>query len=131
MGRKLGLILVGTFSGAALFLSAIGLYAILSYTISQRTREIGIRIALGATASAILMAVIRQGLALVCMGLLLGTLAALIGARFIDSILYGVTSTDPLTLGLTCLVLGVIAMLACWIPARRAALIDPISALRQ
>ncbi len=131
MARKLSFILVGVFSGAALFLSAIGLYAILSYTISQRTREIGIRIALGATASKILMAVIRQGLTLVCVGLLFGTVAALIGGRFIKSILYGVTGTDPLTLGLTCLVLGVIAMLACWIPARRAARIDPISALRQ
>jgi putative ABC transport system permease protein len=131
MARKLSFIMVGTFSGAALFLSAIGLYAILSYAISQRTREIGIRIALGATASTILTAVIRQGLTLVCIGLLLGTMAALIGTRFIESILYGVTGNDPLTLGSTVLVLGTIALLACWIPARRAARIDPIAALRQ
>jgi putative ABC transport system permease protein len=131
MARKLSFILVGTFSGAALFLSAIGLYAILSYTISRRTREIGIRIALGATASAILLAVVRRGLALVCIGLLLGTVTALIGVRFMENILYGVTGSDPLTLVLTVLVLGIIAMLACWIPARRAARIDPISALRQ
>jgi len=131
MARKLSFILVGTFSGAALFLSAIGLYAILSYTISRRTREIGIRIALGATTSAILTAVIRQGLALVCIGLLLGTSAALIGTRFIESTLYGVAGNDPLTLGLTVLVLGNIALLACWIPARRAARIDPVVALRQ
>jgi putative ABC transport system permease protein len=131
MARKLSFILVGTFSGAALFLSAVGLYAILSYSISQRAREIGIRIALGATASTILTAVIRQGLTLVFIGLLLGTMAALIGTRFIESILYGVTGNDPLTLGLTVLVLGIIALLACWIPARRAARIDPISALRQ
>lgn len=103
----------------------------MSYTISQRTREIGIRIALGATGSAILVTVIRQGLALVCIGLLLGTLTALIGARFLENILYGATGNDPLTLDLTVLVLGIIAMLACWIPARRAARIDPISALRQ
>jgi putative ABC transport system permease protein len=139
IGRKLSVILVGAFSGAALFLSAIGLYAILSYTISQRTREIGIRIALGATASRILVAVIRQGFTLVCIGLLFGTVAALIGARFIESssdyfsrqILYGVTGDDALTLGLTVLVLAISALIACWIPARRAARIDPISALRQ
>jgi predicted permease len=139
IGRKLSVILVGAFSGAALFLSAIGLYAILSYTISQRTREIGFRIALGATASKILVAVIRQGLKLVCIGLLIGTVMALIGARFIESssdyfsriILYGVTGNDALTLGLTVLVLAVSALIACWIPARRAARIDPIVALRQ
>jgi putative ABC transport system permease protein len=131
MARKLSFILVGVFSGAALFLSAIGLYATLSYTISQRTREIGIRIALGATASKIRMAVLRQGLTLVCAGLLFGTVAALIGGRFIESVLYGVTGTDPLTLGLTFLVLGAVAMLACLLPARRAARIDPITALRQ
>ena len=139
IGRKLSVILVGAFSGAALFLSAIALYAILSYTISQRTREIGIRIALGATASRILVAVIRQGLTLVCIGLLIGTVLALIGARFIETssdyfsrqILFGVTGNDALILGLVVLVLGVSASIACWIPARRAARIDPISALRQ
>ena len=131
MARKLSFILVGAFSGAALFLSAIGLYAILSYTISQRTREIGIRIALGATASKILVAVIRQGLTLVCIGLLFGTVAALIGGRFIESVLYGVTGNDALTVGLTILVLAGTALIACWIPARRAARIDPIAALRQ
>ena len=139
VGRKLSVMLVGAFSGAALFLSAIGLYAILSYTISQRTREIGIRIALGATASRILAAVIRQGLTLVCIGLLLGTVATLIGARFVESssdyfarqILFGVTGNDALTLGSTLLVLAFSALIACWIPARRAARIDPIVALRQ
>jgi putative ABC transport system permease protein len=136
--RKLSFMLVGAFSGAALFLSAIGLYAILSYTISQRTREIGIRIALGATASRILVAVIQQGFTLVCIGLVFGTVTALIGARFVESssdyfsrqILYGVAGNDASTLGSTILVLAVSALIACWIPARRAARIDPIVALR-
>jgi putative ABC transport system permease protein len=139
IGRKLSFVLVGVFSGAALFLSAIGLYATLSYTISQRTREIGIRIALGATTSRILVAVIRQGLTLVFIGLLFGTMAALIGARLLESssdyfsrqILYGVTSNDGSTFGSTILVLAGIGLIACWIPARRAARIDPIVALRQ
>jgi ABC-type antimicrobial peptide transport system permease subunit len=103
----------------------------LSYTISQRTREIGIRIALGATGSKILVAVIRQGLTLVCIGLLFGMVAALISGRFIESILYGVNGNDALTLGLTILMLAGTAFVACWIPARRAARIDPIAALRQ
>jgi putative ABC transport system permease protein len=131
LSRRLSLLLVALFSGAALFLAAIGLYAILTYSVSQRTQEIGIRIAVGAQTSNIVRIVMQRGLTLVVIGLLLGTLASLSCSRFIESILYQVSGNDPVSLGSAVFVLCITAAIACWLPARRAARIDPIVALRQ
>jgi putative ABC transport system permease protein len=106
-------------------------YGVLAYSVNQRKREIGVRIALGAQAGQILGLVLRQGLALVCIGLVLGLLAASLLVRFIQSVLYGVASNDPLTLGLTVLVLILVALLTCCLPALRATRINPINVLRE
>jgi putative ABC transport system permease protein len=119
------------FSGAALFLSAVGLYGVLAYAVAQRTREIGIRIAVGARSANILQLVVRQGLKLACIGLVVGILTALVLARLMSSMLYGVSATDPVSLLVAILVLGVAALLACLLPALRATRIDPIAALRE
>jgi putative ABC transport system permease protein len=129
--RKLGVLLVGTFSGAALFLSAVGLYGVLAYSVVQRRREIGIRIAVGAQSKNILWLVIRQGLKVVAIGLIGGIPAALVSVRLIDSVLYGITGSDPTTLGISMAILGCAAGLACLIPGLRATRIDPIKALRE
>jgi putative ABC transport system permease protein len=129
--RKLCMLLVAFFSGAALFLSAIGVYGILAYSVGQRGREIGIRIALGAKSNNIVGLIIEQGLKIVGAGLLVGLLASLILARFIEGILYGVSATDPLSLCAAIIVLGLAALLACLLPALRATRIDPITALRE
>jgi putative ABC transport system permease protein len=131
MVRKLGTLIVSLFSCAALFLSAVGLYAVLAYSVSQRTRDIGIRIALGAQPSNILRLIIRQGLWLTCIGLGIGLVVALILGRFFESVLYRVSAADPVSLGISLLVFGIAAFLACLLPALRATRIDPIKALRQ
>jgi putative ABC transport system permease protein len=129
--RRLGVVLVGFFSGATLLLSAIGLYGLLAYAVSRRTREIGIRIAVGARSTNILQLVIRRGLKLAGTGLLIGVVATLALSRLIGSLLYGVSATDPLSLIIAILVLGLAALLACLLPAFRATRIDPITALRE
>ena len=129
--RRLGVLLVSLFSGIALFLSAIGLYGVLAYSVSQRRREIGVRIAVGAQAANIVGLVMRQGFRIVGLGLAVGLVTALALARFINSMLYGVSGSDPVTLGLAIPILIVIAFLACLLPALRAARIDPIAALRE
>jgi ABC-type lipoprotein release transport system permease subunit len=111
-------------------LACLGLYGILSFSVAQRTREIGVRIALGARRKDVLILVIGRGLKLALMGLTLGLVAALAVTRYVASLLYGITTTDPGALiGVTFLVL-VAASLACWIPARRATKADPMLALR-
>ncbi len=130
-GRRLSMILASVFSALALFLTGAGLYGVLAYSIGQRTREIAIRIALGAPTSNIFELVVRQGFTLVGTGLIIGILAALIFSRSIGSILYGVSANDPLTLGLTVLVLGFAGVIACLLPALRATRISPIIALRE
>jgi putative ABC transport system permease protein len=129
--RKLGILMVSVFSGAALFLSAIGLYGILAYSVNQRTREIGIRIALGASSTNILRLVVQRGLMMVGIGLIIGILIALVCSRSIESLLYEVRGDDPVTLGVAVLVLCTAGVIACLLPARRAAKVDPIAALRQ
>ncbi|HEX6563675.1 MAG TPA: ABC transporter permease [Chthoniobacterales bacterium] len=119
------------FSGAALFLCAVGLYGVLAYAVAQRTREIGIRIAVGARSANILQLVVRQGLKLTGVGLIIGIVAALILARLTSSMLYGVSANDPVSLLVAILVLGMVALLACLLPALRATRIDPIAALRE
>jgi ABC-type antimicrobial peptide transport system permease subunit len=122
---------VSVFSGAALFLSAIGLYGILVYSVNQRTREIGIRIALGASSTNILRLVIQRGLMMVGIGLIIGILIALVCSRSIESLLYEVRGDDPVTLGVAVLVLWTAGLIACLLPGFRAAKVDPIAALRR
>ena len=129
--RKLSMLLVSLFSGAALFLAAIGLYGTLAYSVGQRRREIGVRIAVGAQRSDILKLITEQGLKLVALGLVLGLVAALILSRFAGSVLYGVTATDPVSIGAALLILALTALLACLIPAAKAVKVNPTEALRE
>ena len=124
-------LLVSLFSGASLFLSAVGLYGVLAYSVNQRKREFGIRIALGAQTLNILRVVMQHGLKIVGTGLIIGIAAALVLARFIQGVLYGVSSNDPITLGIVVLVLALAGLLACLSPALRATRTDPIKALRE
>jgi ABC-type antimicrobial peptide transport system permease subunit len=113
----------------ALFLSAIGLYGVLAYVVTQRTREIGIRVALGGSAATIFKLVLREGLVLVGAGLILGGAGSLLLGKALQSQLFGVTATDPFVLALVTLVLATVALAACAVPARRATKIDPLIAL--
>jgi len=127
------MILLGAFAGLALLLASVGIYGVVSYATAQRVREIGIRMALGAQKAAIFRMVIGQGLRLAVVGLVIGVVSALILARVLSSfshLLYGVSAGDPLTFVSLSLGLTAVAVLACYIPARRAARVDPIVALR-
>lgn len=123
-------VLLSLFSLAALLLAAVGIYSVMAYLVRQRTREIGIRMALGAERSDILKLVVRQGMILTLMGIALGLAAAFALTRLISSLLFGVSATDPLTFVGLSLGLAAVALLASYIPARRAARIDPLLALR-
>ncbi len=128
--RRFNLFLLGLFALLALGLAAVGIYGIVSYVTAQRTHEIGIRMALGAQRSSVLRLVVGQGLRLALVGVALGVAGALGLMRFLSTLLFGVTPTDPLTfVGVTFLLTGV-ALVACWVPARRAARVDPMVALR-
>ena len=129
--RRLSSLLVSICSAVALLLCTIGIYGVLSYSVVQRTRDIGVRIAIGAHSINILGLVFRQGLTLAFTGLAIGVITALALGRFIEKILYGVSTSDPLTLTLAVLVLGLAALLACLLPALRAVRINPIIALRE
>ncbi len=114
----------------ALILTIVGLYGVMSYSVAQRTNEIGIRMALGAQAYDVLKLVVGQGLKLVLLGLAIGLVGAFALMRVISSLLFGVTTKDPLTFAAVAVLLGLVALLACYIPARRAARVDPMEALR-
>lgn len=129
-GRRFTLILLGLFSGLALVLAAIGIYGVISYSVAQHTRDIGIRMALGASQTQVLRDVLSLGVRLTGIGLLLGLLGALLATRVLTSLLYGVASTDALTLTAVSVVLTVVALFASYLPARRATRVDPIVALR-
>lgn len=122
--------LFSVFAFTALLLAAVGVYGTMSYTVGQRTREMGIRLALGAEASAVTAMVVRQGAAIAIGGLIVGLLGAGTLARLLESFLFGVGAHDPVTYAAGALFLGTTAMLACWIPARRAGRADPMGALR-
>ncbi len=127
--QRLCFALLGFFSGAALLLAAVGLYAILAYSVGQRTRDIGVRIALGAISSNILRLIVGQGAILTGTGLAIGFCVALLLAPAIKSILFSVSVYDPLSLGFSVLFLALIAVFASLIPALRAIRIDPVRAL--
>ena len=129
--RKLASLLVSLFSGAALCLSATGLYGVLTYSVSQRRREIGVRIALGAEWLRIVQLVTRQGFKLIGIGLFAGIVVALVCAHFIEGMLYGVTAIDPISMLIAIVVLCLVGCLACLLPALRAMRINPITALRE
>ena len=122
--------LMAIFAGIALLLAMIGTYGVMSYAVSRRTREIGLRMALGAGRPAVLRMVARRGMALVALGMLLGTAAALALTRMMSTLIYGVSSTDPLTFAAAAGVLAALAIVACLLPASRAIRIDPAIALR-
>ena len=122
--------MASVFGLLVLLLATMGLYSVMTYVVSQRTREIGIRMALGAQIRDVLKLVLGQGLKLVLLGVALGTGASLLVTRLIKSLLVGVSVTDPLTVAVIPLLLILMALLACWIPARRAMKTDPIVALR-
>jgi ABC-type antimicrobial peptide transport system permease subunit len=118
------------FAGLALLLACVGLYGVMSYTVAGRTREIGVRMALGAARSDVMQLILREGMLLATAGLVIGIPLSLAGSRLLHSFLFGLKATDPLSLMLVILLLGIVAALAAFIPARRAANVDPMVALR-
>jgi len=123
--------LLAVFAALALLLSAIGIYGVISYTVAQRTHELGVRAALGASATALIGMVVRNGMTLTLIGLILGFAGAIGLTRLLGTLLFGVGPRDPITLGGSAAILAVVALLACLVPARRAARMDPLAALRE
>jgi predicted permease len=128
--RRFDLWLLGMFSGLALGLAAIGVYAVMAYSVSQRTKEIGIRIALGARSQQVLYLILSQGAKLALAGVAAGVLAALLLRRIMASLLYGLGATDPLIFSMGPLLIVLVILLACYLPAHRATRVDPMVALR-
>lgn len=128
--RRYALVLIGAFAGVALILAIVGIAGVMSYSVSQRQREIGIRVALGAARHTVLLMILRQGGVLALGGVALGVIAALGGSRWLGSVLYGVGPADPLTYSVIALVIVAVALIASYVPARRAARVDPSAVLR-
>lgn len=128
--RRFTTVLLALFAGFALALASIGVYSVMAYIVSQGTREIGIRMALGATQRAVLKLIVKQGMMLALCGVAVGLTAALVFSRLISGLLFGVKSTDPLTFAVITVLLSLAALFACYFPARRAAEIDPMISLR-
>jgi putative ABC transport system permease protein len=128
--RRLNMLLMGLFGGLAMLLSAVGIYGLLSHVVTQRTQEMGIRMALGARVGDVLKLVLRQGMTLALAGEAIGLAGAFVLTRLIRGLLFGVTPNDAVTFVIVAAVLGVVALLACYIPARRATKVDPLVALR-
>jgi ABC-type antimicrobial peptide transport system permease subunit len=128
--RRFVVMLLGGFALFALILASLGIYAVVSYSVSQRTQEIGIRMALGASANELQLRIILQTLGLAAIGLVLGTGASWALSRVVGGLLFGVTSTDPITFFAAAIMLSTVAVAAGYLPARRASRIDPMAALR-
>jgi len=123
-------ILLGSFAAIALVIASLGIYGVISYTVSQRTRELGIRIALGAQRERVVRLVIRQGLSLTLAGIIIGVAGAYVVTRLIASLLFGVAPADPITFVAVAATFVAVACMASYLPARRAASVDPIIAMR-
>jgi predicted permease len=128
--NRFQMLLVGAFAASALLLATLGMYGVPAFSVTRRTQELGIRLALGAPSGSLVRMVVRQGLAPVGVGLVLGVLGALAAGRLVQSLLFDVTATDPWALGSVVGLLAAIALLACYVPARRVTQIDPVQALR-
>jgi len=123
-------VLMGVFGLVALFLSSIGVYAVMAYSVNERTHEIGVRMALGARSTDVVWMIVQRGLVLAGTGLLIGLPVTLVIARLLANIIFGVKEYDPAMFGMGLLVLASAALLACYIPARRATRVDPMATLR-
>jgi putative ABC transport system permease protein len=128
--RRFSMILLSVFAALALVLAAVGIYSVISYSVAQRTREVGIRMALGAQTTDVLKLVVRDGLKLVVIGIVVGLLGAFALTRLMTTLLFGVTATDAVTYASVAVTLVAVALAACYIPARRATKVDPLVALR-
>jgi putative ABC transport system permease protein len=128
--QRFSMLLLAIFAGLALVLAAVGIYGVMSYSVAQQTREIGIRIALGAKRTDVLKMTVKAGLKMVAIGLGIGLAAAVVLTRVMASLLFGISATDPITFISISLVLLAVALLASYIPALRATKVDPMVALR-
>jgi ABC-type antimicrobial peptide transport system permease subunit len=128
---KIGVALLSAFGLLALALASVGLYGIIAYGVSRRKREIGVRMALGAAQRNVLRLILKQGMALVAAGVVIGLGTALATGRLLARMLYGVSATDPMSIAGAALVLLVVALAACYLPARAASRLDPLAALRE
>jgi len=123
--------LLSIFAAVALVLTVVGLYGVMSYSVAQRTNEIGIRLALGAQSRDVLLMIVKHGLMLIFIGLAIGLGLAFVFTRWIESLLFGVKTKDPFTFAAVAVVLALVALLACYVPALRATKVDPMDALRR
>jgi putative ABC transport system permease protein len=128
--RRLTMIMLMIFAGVALILAAVGIYGVISYSVTQRTQEIGIRMALGAQRRQVLFFVLRNGLVIALLGMILGLAGALAATRYLEAMLFGLTPLDPITFLVVCALFIVVAVTACYLPARYATNVDPLVALR-